>query len=292
MKDQTFTVALLAALLFAGFAAAEPRIMVLPFEPIMDSTYNIYGEQVPILDYQNALQTMILTEIGKLEDVRVVEATALRSWIDSTDNQPETWNDPAFASRAGAALGSDFTVIGTYGEFPSEIRVDARIVIPATGEVPPGYTVSSTVKIWDDLPTAADRIARQIIDIITATGHIRPVSKGLLIPEGDLEAFDLAGVTAEGKTRLTVWADAPAPQITIAGQDIPFGRCERLDLMSVPPEKQRGMACKVAVLDAGSLDVRVTHRGYLPYRETLNLAPGKAYRLEVHLQVIETEKYR
>ena len=271
---------------------AEPRVLVLPFDPIIDSTYNIYGEQVPILDYQPALQTMINSNLGKREEIRVIERARYEELIQAKPLKPSLWNDPALAAELGNELGADFVVIGNYGEFPSEIRVDARIAIPATADVPPGYSFTANGHLWEDLPTLADRISAQIIAKIIAEGNIRPVSKGVLLPEGDLADFDLAGVTPANKARLTVWVDAPAPKVSANDGTIQFERCKRIDLMNASPEKMRGQSCKFAVLPSGKVEVQINHRGYLPYRETLNLAEGKAYRLEVKMKVVETQLYR
>ena len=271
---------------------AEPRVLVLPFDPIIDSTYNIYGEQVPILDYQSALQTMIISNLGRREEIRVVERAALEKLLKGKSIKPTLWNDPILASELGTELGADFVVIGNYGEFPSEIRVDARIAIPATADVPPGYAISANGRLWDDLPTVADRISAQIIDIVIVGGTIRPVSKAVLYPEGDLADFDLAGKTPANMARLVVWTNAPAPDIRIGDSDLQFQRCERIDLMDATPEKLKEQSCKVAILPSGSVELRIDHRGFLPYRDTLNLSAGKAYRLEVNLKVIETQLYR
>lgn len=273
-------------------SSAEPRVLVLPFDPIMDSTYNILGEQVPILNYQSALQTMINTNLNKREEIRVIERARYEELMALRSAKTKLWNDPELAAELGNELGADFVVIGNYGEFPSEIRVDARIAIPATGDVPPGYSFTANGRLWDDLPTLADRISAQIVDKILAEGNIRPVSKGVLLPEGDLADFDLAGTTPANMARLTVWVDAPAPKISANNGAIQFDRCQRIDLMNVSPDKMKNEACRYAVLPAGQVEVSIDHRGYLPYREVLNLAEGKAYRLEVKMKVIETQLYR
>ncbi len=271
---------------------AEPKVLVLPFDPTMDSTYNIFGRQVPILDYQSALQTMINTNLGKREEIRVIERARYEELVASRLVKPSLWNDPAIAAELGNELGADFVVIGNYGEFPSEIRVDARIAIPATADVPPGYSFTANGHLWDNLPTLADRISNQIIDKILAEGNIRPVSKGVLLPEGDLADFDLAGVTPANKARLTVWVDAPAPKVSASNGAIVFERCRRVDLMNASPHKMKDQTCRVAVLPSGKIELSITHRGYLPYREILSLAEGKAYRLEVKMKVVETQLYR
>lgn len=274
-------------ILFAAVSAlAEPTVVVFPFDPVMDSIYGNYGEKQSVLDYRGALQQMIATDLGKHEEIRVVELAALDSLVERFKISPQKWNDPRLASKIAAEVKADYVLIGTYGEYTKEIRVDARVVVAASGDVPPGNTVTATATLWEDLPTAATRIVEGVLPILTASGLARPTSKGVLFPEGELASYDPNGTAVSGTARLVIWINAPAPAIT-ALPTADFARCERIDLMNVPKEKQQKNACRVAVLSAGSVKLRIAHRGYLPYEETLNLAEGKAYRLEVKLQTVE-----
>ncbi|HEY3294270.1 MAG TPA: hypothetical protein VGL38_02420 [bacterium] len=280
--------------LFAGLALfcltvaalAQPRVLIFPFDPIMDSLYTFDGKQ-SILDYRKALQEMITADLSKYPAIRVVAPSDLSDYIKVHKVTPATWNDPVLASRTSSALGADYAIIGSYGEFAHQIRVDARIGLAASTDIPPGYAVSATVNLWEDLPTAAARIAEQLVPILTAGGNLHPASTAILFPEGDLSAYNPTGSTSN-MARLVVWVNAPAPQIT-AGS-VTFARCDRIDLTGASTEKQRANACRMAVLPAGPVEIRIAHRGYLPYVQTLTLAPGKAYRLEAHLQPVELSR--
>ena len=264
---------------------AEPAVLVLPFDPVMDSVYGYYGEKQSVLDYRPALQQMITTELGKRQEIRVIETADLERYLKEHP-QADHWNDPALAARIATALGADYALIGTYGEFTKEIRVDARVVVAATGDVPQGNTVSAVASVWEDLPTAASRISEGVLPILLASGLLRPTSKGVLYPEGDLSAYDPNHSAAPGSARLVIWVNAPAPAIT-STPPLDFARCDRIDVMNIPNEKQRTHACRVAVVPAGAVHLRVAHRGYLPYEESLELAAGRAYRLEVELKPVE-----
>ena len=266
-------------------AMAEPVVVVLPFDPVIDSVYGYYGEKQSVLDYRFALQQMIVTELGKRQEIRVIEPADLERYLKEHP-QADLWNNPAQAARVAAALGADYALIGTYGEFTREIRVDARVVVAATGDVPQGNTVSAVASVWEDLPTAASRISEGVLPILLASGLLRPTSKGVLYPEGDLSAYDPNRSAAPATARLVIWVNAPAPAIT-STPALDFVRCDRIDVMYIPNEKQRTHACRVAVAPGGAVHLRVAHRGYLPYEESLNLAAGKAYRLEIDLKPVE-----
>jgi TolB-like protein len=266
-------------------AMAEPTVVVLPFDPVVDSVYGAYGDKQSVLDYRPSLQQMIATELGKRQEILVIETADLDRYLKEHPHS-DLWNDPAAAAQLASALGADYALIGTYGEFTKEIRVDARVVVAATGDVPQGNTVSAVASVWEDLPTAASRISEGVMPILLASGLLRPTSKAVLYPEGELAAYDPNRSAAPGTARLVIWVNAPAPAITSA-PSLEFLRCDRIDFMNTPAEKQRTHACRVAVVPAGPVHLRVAHRGYLPYDENLELAAGKAYRLEVELRPVE-----
>lgn len=286
MKNSAFP-ALLFSTILAGVLCAEPRVLVLPFDPIIEERYGYYGGTESLLDYRNALQQMLVADFSKHTEIRVVELAELAQYMKSRQAPVEIWNDPALAGEIALELAADYVLIGTYGEFTREIRVDSRVVVAASGEVPPGFAVSATVSIWDDLPTAAAAIARDVLPIITASGRLRPTSLGVLYPEGDISAYDPTGRMAPDQARLVIWINAPAPEVTTTPLDEVI-RCDRVDLMNMPPEKQRSQACKAFVLPGGSVAVSITHRGFLPYKDTFQLNPGKAYRLDVDMKRIES----
>ena len=266
-------------------ALAEPAVVVLPFDPVIDSIYGAYGDKQSVLDYRSALQQMIATELGKRQEIRVIETADLERYLKEHP-QPDHWNDPALAARVAGGLGADYALIGSYGEFTKEIRVDARVVVAAAGDVPQGNTVSAVASVWEDLPTAASRISEGVMPILLASGLLRPTSKAVLYAEGELSAYDPNRSAASGTARLVIWVNAPAPAITSTPAS-EFLRCDRIDLMNIPAEKQRTHACRVAVVPGGPIHLRIAHRGYLPYAENLELAAGKAYRLEVELKPVE-----
>jgi TolB-like protein len=275
-----------ALLLLSSTAFAEPKVVVLPFEPVMDSLYGVLGGKESVLNYQKALQEMLAADLSKNTAIRVVDNSEVTAYMKAKPQSPATLNSPALAAQVARDLNADYAVIGCYGEYSHEIRLDARIVLAAMSDVPPGNAVSSTVKLWDDLPTAATQLADLIAPIIVANSHIRPVSKGVLYPEGELAAFDPTGQIPPDQARLDVWVNAPAPEIR-SKPGANFVRCERVDLMNTPIEKQRSECCKVAAVPAGPITIRVIHRGYLPFEQTLDLSSGKAYRLEVDLKPID-----
>jgi hypothetical protein len=268
----------------ASSCFAQPRVVVLPFDPIMDSLYSPYGGKESILNYRPALQEMLTADLVKHTEIRVLEPFALRDYIKNEKVNPDYWDDPVLASKLATGLGADYAIIGTYGEFAHEIRVDARVALAASTAIPQGYSVTASAKLWDNLPTAAGRISEELIAILTSAGNLHSVSTAILYPEGDLSAYDPGG-TIQGMARLVIWVNAPSPEIKAGSAQV--SRCERIDLTGASTEKQRTHACRVAVLPAGSNSITISHRGFLPFTQSFTFAAGKAYRLEVTLQPVE-----
>ena len=267
---------------------AEPKVAVLPFDMLVDSAYGYYDDKISLLNYGAALQEMITTNLSRQIELIVYDVSEIREAMKHVNPGPviQKHTSPFYAARVGERLGADYVVTGSYGEFSSEIRVDARVVTVATSDVQPGNIAVASVSLWEDLPTAADRISEQVFTILTAGGRVRQVSRGVLFPEGDLDIYDPRMGTDVNVARVIVWVNAPAPALESAPAG-KFWRCERIDLMDVPADFQKSHSCRVATLPAGPVEITITHRGYLPYRETLTLAGGKAYRLEVELKEIE-----
>ncbi len=119
----------------------------------MDSTYNIWGDQVKVLNYQLALQSFLVSEFTQSVNVEV----------EKIDNPVKSVSEAIEVARKAQA---DFAVIGTIAELPTAIRGDAQLVDVALGQVPRGYQASSTAVRWEDLSAVADDLANQLLSFI------------------------------------------------------------------------------------------------------------------------------
>jgi hypothetical protein len=269
-----------------SFALAEPRVLVLPFDPIMDSLYAPLGGKESVLSYREALQQLISSDLAKDTTIQVVDRSEFMDYVKSNGIKTSTWNDVKLAAKLASYLRADYAIIGTYGEFTNQIRVDARVIVAAIADIPQGYTITGTANLWEDMPTAAEQVSQGVLRILTQSGIIRPVSKGYLFPEGDLTAFDPNGTHAANAARVVVWVNTPSPKITASPTAV-FARCSRIDRMNMPAEEQTARSCYSADVTTGTVHLNIQQRGYLPFEDDLNVAPGKAYRLMVNLQPIE-----
>lgn len=246
-------------------AMARPRVVVFPFDPVMDSTYNLWGDQVKVLDYQLALQSFLISELAQTGVADIVKS-------DSPAKSPSA------AIESAKKLEADFAVIGTFAELPTAIRGDAQLVDVALGEVPRGYQASATGNRWEDLSYVAESLADQLLSFLSGSSTIRRESQSRLVIEGDRVAL---GYDPIDRPHLIIEVNSPAPKITLS-DGTKMKRCSVRD-RSLAEGTQNTQICYSAEVSPGDLAVQIDQRGYYGHSETLSLAPGKVYRLVVDL---------
>lgn len=245
---------------------AVPRVAVLPFDPLMDSTYDAWGDQVTVLNYRRALQEFLISELGQSDRISVIElSTRVKSLSEAID--------------AARSVNADFAVIGTYAELPTGIRADARLVDVALGDVPLGYQASASAGRWADLSDVARELAAQLSGLLDTSSSTRRESKSRLVFEGERASL---GYPEDSFARLIIEVNSPAPKIELGGENR-LKRCSVKD-RSLNDGTRPTLSCYSADVEPGRLDVKVEQRGYYGHTETLNLAAGKVYRLMVELE--------
>ncbi len=254
------------SLAYALNVQAVPKIAVFPFEPLMDSTYNWWGDQVMVLNYQKALHGFLVADLR--QDVRFeVVALAGASGVLSS------------SLAEAKAAGADFAVIGTYAELPSSIRADAQLIDVGLGDVPRGYQASATAGRWEDLSEVSRSLADQLLLMAAGSATPRRESVSRLVLEGERDAL---GFAASSNARLVVEVNSPSPKVRISS-GAAFKRCSVLD-RSLADGSAASQICFVADVPPGEQSVSIAQRGFYGHEESLSLSPGKVYRLVVELQ--------
>ncbi len=252
--------------LYALPSLALPRLIVFPFQPVMDSTYNLWGDQVKVLDYQLALQSFLISDLT-------------RSTVVEVEKSDKPVKSVAEAAELARGSGADFAVIGTFAELPTTIRADAQLVDVALGENPRGYQASSTAGRWEDLSAVASDLAGQLISFAAGSSTIRRESVSRLVLEGDRAAL---GYDPDVRPHLVIEVNSPAPKITLSDGS-QMKRCSVRD-RSLAEGTQNTQICYAADVTSGDLIVKIDQRGFYAHEETLSLSPSKVYRLMVNLE--------
>lgn len=81
------------------------------------------------------LQQMLLTELMRNSELRIVERSILREILQEQDLAVEGRVDPATAAQVGRLIGARYSITGFFADFWGTFRMDARIVDVETGEV-------------------------------------------------------------------------------------------------------------------------------------------------------------
>ncbi|MCB1059559.1 MAG: hypothetical protein KDB65_04965 [Calditrichaeota bacterium] len=251
---------------FCGSASALPKVAVFPFQPLMDSTYDVWGDQVKVLNYQLALQSFIVSDLTRSTDVEVVKIDDLAFNVEA-------------ALEKAKVVEADFAVIGTFAELPTAIRGDAQLVDVSLGKVPRGYQTSSTAGRWEDLSYVARDLADQLLGLISSSSSTTAESISRLIIEGN--RLDL-GYGPSSDARLIVEVNSPAPKVSLSS-GATLRRCSIRD-RSNSERTDGGPICYSGDVPSGEQTIQIEQRGYYGHKDDLSLAPGKVYRLIVELQ--------
>jgi len=118
-----FFLSLLSMLALAG----DHVLAVVPFD---SKTAN--EELAPVAD---GLATMMLTDLGEADSVTMVERERIDALLTELDFQQSAFVDPATAQKIGRILGASALVTGQLSETGGTVRIDARVVDVATGEI-------------------------------------------------------------------------------------------------------------------------------------------------------------
>ena len=206
--------ALALAVLVAGgaAAAAEPVVAVMPFR-------DLSATRAPVGEAIRETLTVDLRETG----VRVVERGAIDRVIAEQNLEEKKRDLPAIgAVRVGTLVGASWIVTGAYQRSGGAVRLTARIVDVASGELKGSAKADGGA---DELLALQDWLASSLFasaglpagKVQKMTRHARPK-----VPYRALELYgDAVSVTDDKKKRdLLQQAVAAAPQLSYAVKDL------------------------------------------------------------------------
>ena len=132
----TIAVPVVSALPPTPAPAADParhtgplRVTVLPFKNLSTD------ERDATLKVSDALQEAVLTDILGIDGVRVVEHAQIDVNILYLEDSHSKHYDPTFMAELGKLKGAEVVVLGAYQRLGAEMRANARLVSPESGEI-------------------------------------------------------------------------------------------------------------------------------------------------------------
>lgn len=110
---------------------ARPGVAVFPFV-----NGGSYGEDVEDLEaLRVGLQQMLLTELDRNDELRIVERSMLKKIMEEQDLGTTDRVDPATAAKVGQIVGAQYMITGVFADLYGKFRIDARIIDTETSEI-------------------------------------------------------------------------------------------------------------------------------------------------------------
>ncbi|MEZ4320392.1 MAG: CsgG/HfaB family protein [Myxococcota bacterium] len=129
--------------LWASIALADSVVAVTQFD-----ANSIDAELRPL---GLAVADMLVTDLQASSDLQLVERTRLEVVLDELELSQSSFVDPAQAVRLGRGVGADFVVTGSLTVALEGMRLDARMVEVASGEVKAAVSATGATDAFFEL---------------------------------------------------------------------------------------------------------------------------------------------
>jgi TolB-like protein len=148
----------LAQTAHAAPAKAKPVIAIL--------TFDYSGKNAALEPLREGLAQMLITDVGGLSNIQVVERIRLKEVLEEHKLVREGRVDPGTAAKLGKLLGARFLVFGSYFDLAQSVRIDARVVEVETGKIV--RSVGSTGAGADFMAVEQD-LAGKLVDVLAGS---------------------------------------------------------------------------------------------------------------------------
>jgi TolB-like protein len=118
------------AILWLALSAAFGGELVLAVAP-----FDAHTASAELQPLGKGLADMLVTDLDRAASVRIVERQRLQEVLSELKLQESAFVDPKTAAKVGKGVGAGVLVVGALTTKGSDMRVDARVVDVATGEV-------------------------------------------------------------------------------------------------------------------------------------------------------------
>jgi TolB-like protein len=206
--------ALLSMSAGSAWAGAGPVVAVMPFR-------DLAGTRAPVGE---ALRETITVDLAELPGLKVVERATVDKVVAEQELELRKRElSDVLQVRVGTLLGATLLVTGAYQRAGTRVRLTARAIDVASGEIRGSAKVDGD---GDELLGLQDRLA---VALFASAGLPAPAQKRLqarrLRPKVPYHAFELYGDAVSAKDdaerqRLLQQTVAAAPQLTYATRDL------------------------------------------------------------------------
>jgi TolB-like protein len=178
-----FALGMAAALATPPAAAQDtrPGIGVLSFEN--GGSYGLESEDYDA--FEVGLQQMLITELAINTDLRLVDRGRIQEVLGEIDLGASGKVDANTAARIGKIVGAKYMIMGSFIDWYSDLRFDARIVEVETSEIMQAKFVRGKREDMFDMVV-------ELADQVTRGAELEPLSKSLMNERKDIKLSDEA----------------------------------------------------------------------------------------------------
>ncbi|MBN2415823.1 hypothetical protein JXO52_08265 [bacterium] len=188
--------ALIIGLLFLSLpaAAAESRTIA-----VFDFENNSIFERETYAPLSNGLAQVLISELGHVESLMLVERRKLKEILDEIKLQQSGVTDGGYTVRAGTLCGAQYMVFGSFiVDLNEKLRIDIRVVQVESGKTVKAAEVTGkgkdfltlikklSAEIVDSLPVEMTKTEKKFLDEKTHIGMsaLMKFSRGLVSEDG------------------------------------------------------------------------------------------------------------
>ena len=168
---------ILPLLLFTSFLLAKTQTVAISY---FDNTSGL-EEFNPL---SKGLADMLITDLSNVKSIQIVEREKLESLLKEIDLGESKFMDESTAQKLGKGLGAGYMLTGSYLIMGETMRIDARLVDVATGEVSMGEEITGEKNTFFELE-------KELVEkLITALNLSLSKSEKRRVKKVQTESFD------------------------------------------------------------------------------------------------------
>ncbi|MCP4872494.1 MAG: hypothetical protein GY898_27700 [Proteobacteria bacterium] len=172
--------------LVAAFALLLPTVVFASVPTLAVTYFDNNSSEARYDPLGHGLADMLITDLSGLEQLQVVERGRLAEVLKELELQSSSFVDPSTAVEVGKGLGAQYVLTGAFAAVDPSMRIDARIVNVATGEVVQADQVTGQA---DEFFLLEKELATQIVNRLGVSMSARESARMGRIATENFDAF-------------------------------------------------------------------------------------------------------
>jgi TolB-like protein len=194
-RSISLVAAVLAVILGSGSLPAQAHPVTIAILPFADR--GSFGQEKDVFRaFRLGIPATIAGELRAHSELRLADPLRVQQALKAQKLGPSERVDAATAARVGKDVGARYAITGSFADFYSRFRLDARIVDVESGQILKVVSNSDpTLQDRADLYRIVRGVAHKVLAEANPTSQVRE-AEGRIIPTDALTQFSL-GLLAE-----------------------------------------------------------------------------------------------